>query len=136
MPSQNDLLDLDIWMAQRPDGRVYAYTHSEPRFLTASAALDDVLAECRSALRAYAETAGHDLRFALHPSYRPDGMAVPAESLPVPHEGGSRVIGRVAVRGMSRAGGADLMAGDALAGFLASVRGRAPAARGRAAPPR
>jgi len=138
MTSPTDLLDLDIWMAERADGRVYAYTHEEPRFLTASGPVEMVLAECRQALCLYAQTAGHDLRFRLAPSPRPAGLPVPAEALPAPHEGGSRVVGRIAVSGLGAPGGPDLLAGDALAGFLSRARALPrPPRRGRpAAPPR
>lgn len=126
MRAATDYLDIDIWLAQLCDGRVLAYSHDEPRFLTAAAGLDDVIAESRCALREHGTASGHDLRFGLRPSYRPRGLtAMPRESLPVPMAGLS-ILGRLVVESVS---GAGPLPTDPLGDFLS--REAAPPARRR-----
>lgn len=122
MPVSTDYLDLDIWLARRGDGRVFAYAHAGPGFLTASGELDDVIAETRAAIADHATATGRDVRVSLRPSYRPEGLGIPGDALPVPLPG-STVLGRLVVAGIR---GAGPIPSDPLGAFLAKAQaGRA-----------
>jgi hypothetical protein len=129
-----ELTEIDIWLAERPDGRVSAYAHGRFGFLAHAACMELLVAECRWTLSALALSEGHDLDFRLEPSWRPDGMPVPAESLPMPVEGRASVTGRLLVSAVRDGSGRDTRDGGELARFLSRATAR-QGARSRRTPP-